>query len=192
MNTLKKTFLLAALAVPTLAIAGAGPADLTVEPIFVEEISVVPLETLDSEMGAKPEKLFTRSRLAVPSSEPADRTMTLYASDKTAEVKYEKIGSVFGLDNSRFNLAFLFNEERDNAISGTIMYDVKPVFLKGLKVSFGPKMYAGLLSIENADVFAFGVATELSYQFPFRMFPLQLQGSINYAPDILTFGQIAP
>ena len=117
------------------------------------------------------------------------KTMQLYASDKAAEVLYERSGPVFNLNNSRASASFLFNEKRDNALTGSIMYDVEPEFFPGLTLSFGSKLYAGLLSVENTDVVGLAASIEAGYQIPIRQFPLKLSAAVNYAPDILTFGQ---
>ena len=117
------------------------------------------------------------------------RTIQIYASDETAEVLYERSESVFGLNNSRANVGVLFNEERDNVIAGSIMYDSEIEFFPGLDLSFGPKLYAGLLGIENADVVGLGANIEAAYHLPIRQFPLELSAGIAYTPDILTFGQ---
>ena len=117
------------------------------------------------------------------------RAMQVYASDKTADIMYERSGTAFNLKNSRANVGFLFNEKRDNVITGSILYDAQPEFFPGLRLSFGPKVYAGLLSIENADVFGLSANVEASYQIPVRQFPLGLSAALSYAPDILTFGQ---
>ena len=117
------------------------------------------------------------------------QTMQVYASDKAAEVLYERSGPVFSLNNSRASASFLFNEIRDNAIIGSIMYDAEPEFIPGVTLSFGSKLFAGLLAVENADVVGLAASIEAAYQFPIRQFPLKLSAAASYAPDILTFGQ---
>lgn len=112
-----------------------------------------------------------------------------YSSDKAAELSYERNNAIFGLNNDRAVVSFLLNEERDNAVTAGIMFDVKSSPVKGLKLSFGPKLIAGLLSIENADVIGFAASVEALYALPIKKFPLRLTTAASYAPDILTFGQ---
>jgi len=126
--------------------------------------------------------------IQVVAEEPAN-AMEFYASDKAAELTYERAGSVLGLNNTRARVGFLISEERDNVLTGAVMYDVKPKFFPGFKVAFGSKIYAGLLGLENADVVALAANISVGYKFPIKQFPLDLGASLGYAPDILTFGQ---
>jgi hypothetical protein len=112
-----------------------------------------------------------------------------YSSDKAAELLYERNSSILGLNNDRAVVSFLLNEERDNALTAAIMFDAASVPLKGLKLSFGPKIIAGLLSIENADVIGFAANLEALYVAPLKKFPLRISTAFSYAPDVLTFGQ---
>lgn len=112
-----------------------------------------------------------------------------YSSDKAAELSYERNGSVFGLNNKRALVSFLLNEERDNAVTAAILYDVASSPVRGLQLSFGPKLIAGLLSIENADVIGLAANIEAMYTAPIKKFPLRLTTGFSYAPDIMTFGQ---
>lgn len=126
---------------------------------------------------------------SVPSlNESHERIVQLYASDKSAELLYVVQGPVAGLKNSRAYASFLFTEERDNALTGSILYDTDLDVFPGLSLSFGTKAFAGLLAIENADVFGLAASIEAAYLFPVRQFPLNLSAAVNYAPDILTFG----
>ena len=86
-------------------------------------------------------------------------------------------------------MSFLFNEERDNVLTASVLYDVDWVTTAGMRLSFGTRVYAGLLSIENADVFGIGANIEAGYVLPLEKFPLALTAGLGYAPDILTFGQ---
>ena len=121
--------------------------------------------------------------------EKYDSSVLFYASDKTAEITFERHKPVFGLENNRASASFLFNEERDNAITGAIMFDAKPSFLDGIELSFGTRAYAGLLSVENNDVFGLAASIGASYVLPIQDFPLKMSAEWSYAPDILTFGQ---
>ncbi len=115
--------------------------------------------------------------------------MQFYASDKTAEMLYERTGPLLNLNNSRVSMSVLFNETRDNALVGSVMYDVQPRLLTGVTLSFGSQVYAGLLAIENTDIIGLAAGIEAAYQLPTNLLPLQLRAAASYAPDILTFGQ---
>lgn len=133
----------------------------------------------------------TAQRSANGSGDPVagHRVIQFYTSDKSAELTYDKLGPAFGLNSSRASAGFLFNEERDNVLTGTLMYDVAWVTAPSLRLSFGTRAYAGLLSIENADVFGIAAILEAAYTLPLKQFPLALTAGVGYAPDILTFGQ---
>jgi len=117
------------------------------------------------------------------------RVLQIHASDKAAEILYEYNGELFGIGNSRASASVLFNEDRDNALIGSILFDSKPVFFPGLELAFGLKSYAGLISTENFDIFGLAASIEGGYSLPIEQFPLRLSAAINYAPDIFTFGQ---
>jgi hypothetical protein len=112
-----------------------------------------------------------------------------YSSDKAAELLYERNSSILGLNSDRAAVSFLLNAERDNALTAAIMFDAASVPVKGLKLSFDPEIVAGLLSIENADVFGFAANLEALYLAPLKKFPLRISTAFSYAPDVLTFGQ---
>lgn len=119
----------------------------------------------------------------------ANRVVQFYASDKSAELLYEVQRPVFNLNKSRAYASILFTEERDNALAGSILFDTDLKFIPGLTLSFGSKVFAGLLAIENADVFGLAASIEAAYLLPVKRFPVNLIAAVNYAPDILTFGQ---
>jgi len=146
-------------------------------------------ESDTSVAAAKPIKASSSKRSKKALEVKPARTMELYASDKAAQLEYETNGSVLGFDNNRATASFLFTEKRDNLFSGGIMYDAQPEFLPGLTLSFGTKLYAALLGFENSDVVGLGGSIEGAYQIPVRQLPVKLSAAINYAPDILTFGQ---
>ena len=54
-------------------------------------------------------------------------------------------------------------------------------------VTFGPQLYAALLSEENEDVMAVSVGAELRWFFDSNR-RFAVSGQAFYAPDILTFG----
>ena len=114
------------------------------------------------------------------------RFAQIYASDKAAELMYERAAPIFNLDNSRSSLGVLFTEERDNVIMGGIMYDAEPEFFPGLTVSFGGKVLVALLGIENQDVFAIAANVEAAYQLPLRMIPVNLSAAVAVSYTHLT------
>ena len=176
MRVLKLTIGVWSLLLPMLVIADGTPESIddaiVQQPVKVRSIKV-----------SEPRQLTQ----ALPSQ--STRAMQLYASDDTAELLYERSEPVLNLNNSRASVSFLFNEKRDNTITGSLMYDVEPEFFAGLTLSFGTKLFAGLLGVENADVVGLAASLEAAYTLPVRQFPLKLSASASYAPDILTFGQ---
>ena len=165
--------------------------------------ATITADTLSDDVPAQPELMASEpaaeeasdaSDKAADAAEPitivkSPSTFQFYSSDKAAELTYERSGSVFGLDNDRASLAFLMNEERDNAVTASIMFDASQTLVKGLRLSFGPQVIAGLLSIENSDVIGFAAGIEALYELPVKKFPLRISTALSYAPDILTFGQ---
>lgn len=117
------------------------------------------------------------------------KSMSVYASDKTAQFQFERSGGVFGLNSDRARIGFLTNETRDNTLTGSVLYDVNNSVIPGLSIMFGTKAFAGLLALENTDIVGIGASLEAAYLFPVERFPLTLTASFSYAPDILTFGQ---
>lgn len=115
-------------------------------------------------------------------------TIQIYASDKAAQFTYERLGSVFNIGNSRADVNFLFSETRDAVLSGSILYDVYPDFIPGLRVSLGGRAYAGLLGVENQDAIAVGGIIQGHYTIDVLDVPVNLSGGLGFAPDILTFG----
>ncbi len=163
-------------------------ADGTPEEAALDEAEKVVEEQVGEPAAAKAAPAKSADVIQVVAEKPAN-TMEFYSSDKAAELTYEKTGSVLGLNNTRARAGFLITEERDNVLTGAVMYDVQPKFFPGFKLAFGSKVYAGLLGVENTDVVAFAANIEVGYQFPIKQFPLDLGASLGYAPDILTFGQ---
>ena len=58
---------------------------------------------------------------------------------------------------------------------------------KHLDITFGPQLYAALLSEENEDVMAVSVGAELRWFFD-SSHRFAISGQAFYSPDILTFG----
>ena len=176
MRVLRKTTGIFSLFLPILVLAGGTPDDFD---------DVGPQQSIKT----RAVESSNRSQSTTVVSSKSPRAMQVYASDDTAEVLYEKSGPVFNLNNSRASISLLFTEERDNALTGSLMYDAEPDYFPGLTLSFGSKLFAGLLGVENADVVGLAASIQAMYKLPVRQFPLQLSAAISYAPDILTFGQ---
>ncbi len=113
----------------------------------------------------------------------------IYASDKTAELRYQRQGPVLGLGNSYANVGFLVSEERDSALTGSIMFNAQSDLLSQFNFSFGIKTYVGLLGQENNDIFGIGGSIAASYQLPIEQVPLKFSAEFGYVPDIFAFGQ---
>ncbi len=76
-------------------------------------------------------------------------------------------------------------EERDIVLTGGMMF---PVDLgRYFDITFGPQLYAALLSEENEDVMAVSVGTEIRWFFDSSQ-RFAVSGQAFYSPDILTFG----
>jgi len=186
---------IASFCVPLAVSAGATLEDI--EGTGVQENLDAPISVSNDQPALSASESVSEMNQSAGSSESnspvrivqAPSVYQFYASDKAAELTYERNGSVFGLDNDRAVVSFLLNEERDNAVTAGIMFDAATDLVRGLKLSFGPKMIAGLLSIENADVIGFAASLEALYEAPLKKFPLRLSTGFSYAPDILTFGQ---
>lgn len=178
MHLLRKSLLITTLSVlPAIVFAGGDPDDLADN------------EALGASLPAAQSNQVLADQQSKDAASSKDRSIQLYASDKTAEFLYEREGPLLGLQNTRSNAGFIFSEERDNALTGSIMYDSNQTLIPSVNLAFGLKAFAGLLSIENADVFGLGASIEASYLLPIQKFPLELSAALNYAPDILTFGQ---
>jgi hypothetical protein len=87
--------------------------------------------------------------------------------------------------DSRFVGGAFLGEERDIVLTAAMMF---PVDLgQYFDITFGPQLYAGLLSEENEDVMAVSLGTEIRWFFDSsRRFAVS--GQAFYSPDILTFG----
>jgi hypothetical protein len=87
--------------------------------------------------------------------------------------------------DSRLVAGGFLGEERDIVLTAAMMF---PVDLgQHFDITFGPQLYAALLSEENEDVMAVSVGAELRWFFDSdRRFAVS--GQAFYSPDILTFG----
>jgi len=168
---------------PLIAVAGVDPNDAESARVIVVQASA------ESSSHADTAELASPITVEAHAGDEKYSTLQFYASDKAAEIQYETNKSMLGLGNDRSRIAFLFNEERDNAITASFMFDANLQSINGLAFSFGPKLTAGLLGFENNDVISLGASAEMVYTLPSKRVPLRLSGEISYSPDILTFGQ---
>jgi hypothetical protein len=87
--------------------------------------------------------------------------------------------------DSRFVGGGFLGEERDIVLSAAMMF---PVDLgQYFDITFGPQLYAALLSEENEDVMAVSLGTEIRW-FLDSSHRFAVAGQAFYSPDILTFG----
>jgi len=87
--------------------------------------------------------------------------------------------------DSRWVAGGFLGEERDIVLTAAMMF---PVDLgQYFDITFGPQLYAALLSEENEDVMAVSVGTELRWYFD-SSHRFAVSGQAFYSPDILTFG----
>jgi len=139
--------------------------------------------------GVAQEPTSDAAKSASTTNTPKDTAGEFYTSDKAARFRYEFSSERFNFENGRIQVGFLLTEERDNVISVGLALDTIPNYLPGFQLSYGGKILAGLLGIENADVIGIALGLEAGYKLPIKQFPLQLGATVYYAPDILTFGQ---
>jgi hypothetical protein len=151
-----RNYTLVLLFLPMLVIADGDPNELA-EPMVESKVET----RINSRAVLNPQALQLQGA-------SANRVVQFYASDKSAELLYEVQRPVFNLNNSRAYASILFTEERDNALAGSILFDTDLDFIPGLTLSFGSKVYAGLLAIENADVFGLGASIEAAYLLPVK------------------------
>jgi YfaZ precursor len=87
--------------------------------------------------------------------------------------------------DSRLVAGGFLGEERDIVLTAAMMF---PVDLgQHFDITFGPQLYAALLSEENEDVMAVSVGAELRW-FIDSSRRFAVSGQAFYSPDILTFG----
>ncbi len=150
------------------------------------------------EQGREPAQvaLASRPQLFEPNGGPASAgyadsgtTLSLVASEKVLRAEYERTQEVLGAEDARVATGFLMSELRDVIVTGTLNLNTFPGLVPQVSLSVGPKLYVALLGTENRDVFALGVGARAKYELPLDAFPLSIEGSLHYAPDILAFGQ---
>lgn len=121
---------------------------------------------------------------AIPSLD--NSRFSLYLSDRVVFAQYDRSASQFNLENARANVGLLYSEERDTVFQGGLAVDTS--LLETIRISFGARAYAAILGAENTDAVALGPGVEAAYLLPLKALPLELAGSLYFAPDILTFG----
>ena len=112
-----------------------------------------------------------------------DPLAELALSNDTLQLRYyEKKDSDA---DSRLVAGGFLGEERDIVLSAAMMF---PVDLgQYFDITFGPQLYAALLSEENEDVMAVSLGTEIRW-FLDSSHRFAVSGQAFYSPDILTFG----
>ena len=115
-------------------------------------------------------------------------SLTVYASEDAADVKYERDASLINVSNGRIGAGFLFTEERDNIFTANVMLDVQTGLPPSSHLAAGVRTYAALLGEEDQDVGAFALGVEGSHQLQTTILPIELSAAFFYAPDVFTFG----
>ena len=115
-------------------------------------------------------------RIEIPIAELAlsNDTLQLRYYDRKARVA-----------DSRFVGGAFLGEERDVVLSAAMMFPVE--LASYFDITFGPQLYAALLSEENEDVMAVSLGTEIRW-FLDSSRRFAVSGQAFYSPDILTFG----
>lgn len=112
-----------------------------------------------------------------------DPAAELALSNDTLQVHY--FSKVDAGDDGRFIGGVFLGEERDIVLSGAMLFGVD--LGQRFDISFGPQLYAALLSDENQDVMALSLGGEARFYFD-SSHRFAISGQAFYAPDILTFG----
>jgi hypothetical protein len=118
-----------------------------------------------------------------PPASDSDPLAEIALSNDTLQLRYydKKKGDT----GSRLVAGGFLGEERDIVLTAAMMF---PVDLgQYLDITFGPQLYAALLSEENEDVMAVSVGAELRWYFD-SSHRFAVSGQAFYSPDILTFG----
>ena len=112
-----------------------------------------------------------------------DPLAELALSNDTLQLRYyEKKDSDA---DSRLVAGGFLGEERDIVLTAAMMF---PVDLgQYFDITFGPQLYAALLSEEDEDVMAVSLGTEIRW-FLDSSQRFAVSGQAFYSPDILTFG----
>ena len=126
--------------------------------------------------------------VALESRNDSARSLTVYASEDAADLKYERDASLINVTNGRIGAGFLFTEERDNIFTANVMLDVQTGLPTSTHLAAGVRTYAALLGEEDQDVGAFALGVEGSHQLQTKILPIELSAAFFYAPDVFTFG----
>ncbi len=164
-----------------------GPAVVLAEPIETAATVSSLYQRPDQRSGGASgsdtvEPIALEARNDIPAS------ITVYASEDAADVKYEQDASVINISNGRIGAGFLFTEERDNIFTANVLLDVQTGLSPSTNLAAGVRTYAALLGEEDQDVGAFALGLEGSHQLQTKIVPLELSAAFFYAPDVFTFG----
>lgn len=117
------------------------------------------------------------------------REIDLYASDKAARLQLQLNRPSATPKGSWSSVGFLFNEGRDNLLTGTLVVDASPTRWQDITVGVGLRGFGAILALENSDVFGLGAGFEVGLGADFEGLPVRADAAVYYAPDIFTFGQ---
>ena len=134
-----------------------------------------------------PSLVLLNSSPATAQENPADTARNPLAeialSNDSLQLRYYDKSK--GDTGSRLVAGGFLGEERDIVLTAAMMF---PVDLgQHFDITFGPQVYAALLSEENEDVMGVSVGTELRWYIDSSQ-RFAISGQAFYSPDILTFG----
>lgn len=130
----------------------------------------------------------TRVASDVASKPGTPRVFDMYASDKAAQFMLERDSGFINVEDGRASVALVLSEKRDVVLTGGVVLDAEPEYLPGVRLSFGGKVYAAMLGVENADTIGFAMGVEAAFDPEIEKLPVKLDAYYYYAPDIFTFG----
>ncbi len=111
-----------------------------------------------------------------------------YVSQDAMQLLYRRKLDLGEIGNNWVRGGFFINEQRDLLALADVLAHVegRPA-RRRWALEVGPRAYAALLSVENADIFAVAIGGKFSFLFgPKRM--SSASATAFYAPDITTFG----
>lgn len=113
----------------------------------------------------------------------------LAISDDYLQAGYFTGGGLLGVDQAQGHVGFYFSDGRDLIGNIGMMSEPLPLLNERLAFSAGFCGYLALLSDPDDDVFGLAPGVEVRYVLPFA-YPVDAVGSLFYAPDTLTLGDI--
>jgi hypothetical protein len=130
-----------------------------------------------------------RGQQASGQSEPRKIAQAVngYVSEDALQILFSRNTDVGEFGTNVARLGFLFNESNDLVAEGDMLVSVGQNRHPRWSLELGPRGYAGLLSVDNGDIFAIALGGALSYNLG-RERNTTVSVAAFYAPDITTFG----